>query len=75
MQNSREQEDGKMVNVSTHITVHNDLGDFDYFVEGYCSVCEKKKPVVYWTDKLDIRSFALCQSCAETIVVIHQKRG
>ena len=64
-----------MVDTFTHITVRNDLGDFDYFVEGYCSVCGKKKPVVHWTDKLGIHSFALCQGCAEAIVVIHQKQG
>ena len=46
-----------------------------YFTRGHCSVCGKKKPVVHWVDKLGIRSFALCQGCAEAIVVIHQRQN
>ncbi|MCL0048396.1 TM1802 family CRISPR-associated protein [Dehalococcoidia bacterium] len=64
-----------MVDTFTHVTVRNDLGDFDYFTRGYCSVCGKKKPVVNWTDRLGIRSFALCQDCAEAIVIIHQRQN
>ena len=64
-----------MVDAFTHITVRNDLGDFDYFARGYCSICEKKKPVVNWADKLGIRSFALCQDCAKVIMIIHQRQN
>ena len=48
--------------------------EFRYSDKGYCVVCDRLVPIVYWEDTVGGQYFALCSDCCQAVLAVHESK-